>query len=990
MLLFLLACRPDTGFTKHNAEPVAQILDPVEDAALREGDPLLLRGQASDPDDSAEDLLVRWLADSVEICPDAGPEGDGSATCAWVVPSSVSEIVLEVRDPDGAVGVDRVQVDLDAGTAPRVTITAPTAGQALYADQLVPLEAIVSDAEDAAETLVGTWSSSEIGVLGAPERPSSEGVLLDAQTLTEGQHLLTLTVVDLSGNEGVDSVVVDVGPANTPPSCAITAPADNSVWLLGQPVDLRGMVSDPDIGADQLTATWGSDQDGVLGTLSPDSSGDVGLTIDSLSANIHRLTLQVADEVGATCTTSVYVAVGTPPVLDVVSPRPDEVWRDGTVWTFEGVVSDDQDVPSLIEVSWESDRDGLLDESAPDASGNLAFDAALSAGSHLLTVTATDTTGLSTAVVVPLRVDEAPGSPGISLIPVAPYTDDDLVVQLNRASVDPEGDPVSYRYDWTVDGAPSAASSSGSLPATTTTRGERWEVTVTAEDPWGTGGSASASVTILNSPPELVSAQISPALPALSDTLTCAGVGYTDADGDPDSSAVSWEINGVSAGAGSSFAGPFSTGDVVTCTVTPFDGLDSGAPVSSSVSFVDGPPSVTSVIIDPDPAFTDDTLVAQVVASDPDGDPVSLTYAWVVNGVLVGVDPTLDGAWFSKNDVVYVEVTPNDGRNTGSVARSADRVISNTAPGSVSLILDPSAPAVGDSLWCQHSVASDADGDPLDYVYAWDVDGVPFTGTTTTGDPDDTVPAGVLAAGETWTCEVYATDGTDDGPLASTSVTVPAASACPGGNCALRFDGAGDYVRVPDDPTLDGGARDLTVEAWIWFDQVTSNCMTIARKGTASSSTYDYWLHKNMGPADSLYWASNSGYSVIGWSAVGPGQWYHYAGVYDAGSGSASIYLNGTQWATSAASTPTSNNEDVLIGMDWDSGCGMDGVIDEVRISSSVRYTGAFSPATSFSADADTLALWHFDEYTGSVVYDSSGNGNDGTVVGATWTTEHP
>jgi len=32
------------------------------------------------------------------------------------------------------------------------------------------------------------------------------------------------------------------------------------------------------------------------------------------------------------------------------------------------------------------------------------------------------------------------------------------------------------------------------------------------------------------------------------------------------------------------------------------------------------------------------------------------------------------------------------------------------------------------------------------------------------------------------------------------------------------------------------------------------------------------------------------------------------------------------------------------------------------------------------------VACWHFDEGSGSIVYDSSGNGNDGTVHGATWT----
>jgi len=47
----------------------------------------------------------------------------------------------------------------------------------------------------------------------------------------------------------------------------------------------------------------------------------------------------------------------------------------------------------------------------------------------------------------------------------------------------------------------------------------------------------------------------------------------------------------------------------------------------------------------------------------------------------------------------------------------------------------------------------------------------------------------------------------------------------------------------------------------------------------------------------------------------------------------------------------------------------------------------SFSLASVALADANTAALWHFDENSGSIAYDSSGNGNNGTVHGATWTT---
>jgi hypothetical protein len=58
------------------------------------------------------------------------------------------------------------------------------------------------------------------------------------------------------------------------------------------------------------------------------------------------------------------------------------------------------------------------------------------------------------------------------------------------------------------------------------------------------------------------------------------------------------------------------------------------------------------------------------------------------------------------------------------------------------------------------------------------------------------------------------------------------------------------------------------------------------------------------------------------------------------------------------------------------------GLIDEVRVSNVVRYTGDFELSTTpFEADDDTFALYHFDEAEGGVVKDASTNGNHGNLV---------
>jgi hypothetical protein len=61
------------------------------------------------------------------------------------------------------------------------------------------------------------------------------------------------------------------------------------------------------------------------------------------------------------------------------------------------------------------------------------------------------------------------------------------------------------------------------------------------------------------------------------------------------------------------------------------------------------------------------------------------------------------------------------------------------------------------------------------------------------------------------------------------------------------------------------------------------------------------------------------------------------------------------------------------------------GIIDEVRISNIARYDKDYIPTKRFTTDENTLALYHFDSGTGTVLKDSSGNGHHGNIVGAEW-----
>ena len=72
------------------------------------------------------------------------------------------------------------------------------------------------------------------------------------------------------------------------------------------------------------------------------------------------------------------------------------------------------------------------------------------------------------------------------------------------------------------------------------------------------------------------------------------------------------------------------------------------------------------------------------------------------------------------------------------------------------------------------------------------------------------------------------------------------------------------------------------------------------------------------------------------------------------------------------------------------------GWIDELRISSTVRYTSSFTASRAqLPVDGATAALYRFNEGSGTLARDASG-GDDGTLlvggspVGPVWSTDRP
>ena len=63
-------------------------------------------------------------------------------------------------------------------------------------------------------------------------------------------------------------------------------------------------------------------------------------------------------------------------------------------------------------------------------------------------------------------------------------------------------------------------------------------------------------------------------------------------------------------GTSATLSSGYESGDVVTCTVTPSDGTDSGTALSDSVTVGNTAPEITEVTLSPSTVYTDDTITA--------------------------------------------------------------------------------------------------------------------------------------------------------------------------------------------------------------------------------------------------------------------------------------------------------------------------------------------------------------------------------------------
>ena len=342
--LVLLGCRSDKGVTVFNPNPEATITSHQSGAELIEGYTITFMGNVSDANHTAAELTTIWKTGSYILCANTPPLSDGTTMCEATLNPSQTEVILEVKDPENALGSAIIQINVIPSESPEAEIIEPLTAGVYYADKKITFEGRISDGEDNPNLLKAHWESDIDGVLlGVDTIPSNTGVILGHDYLSEGEHALKLHVEDTTGKTGQISTVITVGPPNSAPSCEIIAPTTGTAGPQGDTITFTASVVDVDVAPSILSVEWFSDKDGLLGSSIPNSNGSVNFLYGALSVNSHVISMRVRDEVGAECVADVIYTVGTPPSVSITSPTNSEIYSEGDTITFSANISDNED-----------------------------------------------------------------------------------------------------------------------------------------------------------------------------------------------------------------------------------------------------------------------------------------------------------------------------------------------------------------------------------------------------------------------------------------------------------------------------------------------------------------------------------------------------------------------------------------------------------------------------------------------------------------------
>ncbi|MEA2124499.1 MAG: virginiamycin lyase [Solirubrobacteraceae bacterium] len=207
--------------------------------------------------------------------------------------------------------------------------------------------------------------------------------------------------------------------------------------------------------------------------------------------------------------------------------------------------------------------------------------------------------------------------------------------------------------------------------------------------------------------------------------------------------------------------------------------LNPAAPTGTTGSTPNRAPVIDAVSASNPRPLTDGAETATIAAHDPDGDALTYSYRWQVDGTALAgaTSATLDlrpPGHGDKHQTVAVTVVARDARGASASAPAAPVTILDSPP--VARVAPLGSGLTTNSRVAASATTSDADGDPVTLTYTWAVNGTTTQSTTRTAQPDgyDLSVVGHGNAGDLVAVRVTPGDGEVAGSPATTSARVTA------------------------------------------------------------------------------------------------------------------------------------------------------------------------------------------------------------------------
>jgi len=762
-----------------NSAPEAPRVE-LQPAAPRRGDPLraVVVAPSQDADGDRVAYAFTWTKNGAPF----QPGGDGRGVAGGdVARGDRFEVVVVPSDgeQDGPAGRAAVTVGNTAPTPPAMALEPrhPLGGQ--------PLRVVVAeparDADGDAVALRFAWARGGAALAAAGDAlPGAE-----ARKHTRIRVVVTPSDGQVDGRAAVDEVLVENAPPGAP---AVALKPERPVK--GQALSAVLSAPAPDADGDALTYRYRWLRDGQPVEVGGAPGGgkasggwsEVAAVPAALVAKGQRWEVEVQASDGEASGPVARAAVA---VVNSPPPRPSVAFRDAAPRRGDGLAAlvqqaEDADGDRLTHrFAWF--RDGQPVEAGPEQA-QLPRGTARKGQRWKVTVTASDGEAESEpASAEVLVVNTPPGPAGLALCDGLVAGGTTPEVRVAAPAADPDGDALTYRTQWTLDGEPISGAGGTSL-GRPLKKHQRARATVTPWDGEAAGPSSAAGCEARDTPPTAPEVALEPASQTAGSGLTARlARPAADHDGDPIVYRHRWTRDGlpVALDGAQVAAGTPRHGEVWRVEVAAFDGELEGPPAAARARIGNTPPPPPAVSLAPERPAVGQPITCRAAAPerDADGEAVQARIRWYRDGALQPLgegQPVLPAGLTRRDERWRCEAWTSDGAaESGRV--QAEVLVANSPPGAPGVAIDPAGATRADALTCRVATPSaDPDGDDVTYAPAWTRNGRALTGLA---DPA-VVPVGVAVKGDRLRCTVTPSDGQLAGAPGSAEVVV--ANAAPG------------------------------------------------------------------------------------------------------------------------------------------------------------------------------------------------------------------